>query len=214
MERFVTAWNGYTIYECDENVLFELAEFVVRENHRHHDPNSIPTIGEVESVYNEEMRLAGLSRILVARNEAGQIIGSIRITRWDWETTLPLEGLFGINPFDLNLKNKVTTFWHIGRFSIRKEGTHSTLHLMRTLMMYAVYPIVIEETGCLLAEVDRKLYNVLSKLGINVYQLAPSIHYLVSETIPVYSTSEAMIDFYNRNKYLMKQKSIYINFRK
>lgn len=69
-------------------------------------------------------------------------------------------------------------------------------------MIYAIYPIVNEVTGCLLAEVDRKLFNVLGKLGINVSQLAPSINYLASETIPVYSTSEAMMGFYDNNKYL------------
>lgn len=202
MEQFVTAGIGYTLYESDENVLYELAEFVVKENYRHHDYNSIPPIDEVENIYKEEKRLANISRVLVARNEVGRIIGSIRITRWDKKTILPLESLFGLNPLDLNFDNKITTFWHIGRFSISKEGTCSTMHLMRTLMINAVYPIVNEATGCLLAEVDRKLFNALGKLGINVSQLAPSIYYLASETIPVYSTSKAMMGFYERNKYL------------
>lgn len=200
MEQFLTAGKGYTIYESDENVLYELAEFVVRENYRHHsDLNSIPP-KEVEYVCNEERRLIGLSRVLVARNESGQIVGSIRITRWDKKTTLPLESLFGLDPLDLALDNKISTFWHIGRFSISSEEAFSTILLMRTLMIHAIYPIVNEVTGCLLAEVDRKLFNVLGKLGIIVSQLAPSIHYLASETIPVYSTSEAMMGFYNRNK--------------
>ncbi len=202
MEQFLTAGKGYTIYESDADVLYELAEFVVRENYRHHsDLNFIPT-KEVEYVCSEERRLIDLSRVLVARNESGQIIGSIRITRWDKKAKLPLESLFGLNPLDFATDNKVTTFWHIGRFSITKEGAFSTILLMRTLMIYAIYPIVNEVTGCLLAEVDRKLFNVLGKLGINVSQLAPSIHYLASETIPVYSTSKEMKGFYDRNKYL------------
>lgn len=202
MEQFLTAGKGYTIYESDENVLYELAEFVVKENYRHHsDLNSIPP-KEVEHVCNEERRLIGLSRVLVARNKSGQIIGSIRITRWDKKTTLPLESLFGLNPLELTLNHEVSTFWHIGRFSISNESEFSTILLMRTLMIYAIYPIVNEVTGCLLAEVDRKLFNVLGKLGINVSQLAPSINYLASETIPVYSTSEAMMGFYDNNKYL------------
>lgn len=203
MEQFVTAGKGYAIYESDDEVLYELAEFVVRENYLHHSGlKSIPPVCEIEDVCNEERRLINISRVLVARNGAGRIIGSIRITRWDKKTTLPLESLFGLNPLDLAFDNKVTTFWHIGRFSISKEGTYSTMHLMRTLMINAVYPIVNEVTGCLLAEVDRKLFNVLGKLGIFVHQLAPSIHYLASETIPVYSTSKAMMGFYERNKYL------------
>ncbi len=205
MEQFVTAGKDYAIYESDDEVLYELAEFVVRENYKHHwGINSLIPQKEVKHVFNEEKRLINQSRVLVARNGDGHIIGSIRITQWDKKTTLPLESLFGLNPLDLSFDNKVTTFWHIGRFSISKEGTYSTMHLMRTLMINAVYPIVNEVTGCLLAEVDRKLFNVLGKLGINVSQLAPSIHYLASETIPVYSTSKAMMDFYERNKYLYK----------
>lgn len=209
MEQFVTAGKGYAIYESDVEVLYELAEFVVRENYKHHSGiNSLIPKEEVKHVFNEEKRLINQSRVLVARNEAGQIIGSIRITQWDNKATLPLESLFGLNPFDLAFDNKVTTFWHIGRFSISKEGAFSTILLMKTLMIYAIYPIVNEVSGCLLAEVDQKLFNVLGKLGIFVYQLAPSIHYLASETIPVYSTSEAMRGFYELNKYLYNSSNL------
>lgn len=209
MEQFVTAGKGYAIYESDVEVLYELAEFVVRENYKHHSGiNSLIPKEEVKHVFNEEKRLINQSRVLVARNEAGQIIGSIRITQWDNKATLPLESLFGLNPFDLAFDNKVTTFWHIGRFSISKEGAFSTIILMKTLMIYAIYPIVNEVSGCLLAEVDQKLFNVLGKLGIFVYQLAPSIHYLASETIPVYSTSEAMRGFYELNKYLYNSSNL------
>ena len=203
MEQFLIAGKGYTIYESDEAVLYELAEFVVRENYQHHSElNTVIPQEEVEHVYNEEKGLINQSRILIARNESGKIIGSIRITQWDRMAKLPLEDLFGLNPLNLAISNEITVFWHIGRFSISKEGTFSTILLMRTLMIYAIYPIVNEVTGCLLAEVDRKLFNVLGKLGIIVSQLAPSINYLASETIPVYSTSEAMMGFYKRNKYL------------
>lgn len=209
MEQFVTAGKGYAIYESDDEILYELAEFVVRENYLHHSgQNSIPLLAEIENVCNEERRLINLSRVLVARNAEGQIIGSIRVTRWDKKTTLPLESLFGINPLDLNFDNEVTTFWHIGRFSISKIGVYSTMLLMKTLMIYAVYPIANDAAGCLLAEVDRKLFNVLGKLGIAVAQLAPSIHYLASETIPVYSTSEAMMSFYDQNKYLYEDSDL------
>lgn len=208
MEQFVTAGNGYAIYESDENVLYELAEFVVKENYRHHNHNSVPPKGEVDNVCKEEKRLINISRVFVARNDEGQIIGSIRITRWDNKTTLPLENLFGLNPLDLAFANEIATFWHIGRFSISKESAFSTILLMRTLMIYAIYPIVNEVSGCLLAEVDQKLFNVLGKLGIIVYQLAPSIHYLASETIPVYSTSVAMRGFYEQNKYLYNSSNL------
>lgn len=203
MERFLTTKEDYSIYESDEDVLSELAEFVVEENYRHHSVlnTDIPS-AEVERVFNEERRLINLSHILVARNKTGEIVGSIRITKWDRKTELPMETLFGLNPLDLAISTIVTTFWHIGRFSIRKDSQYSTILLMKILMIHAIYPIVKEVTGCLLAEVDRKLFNVLGKLGIAVSQLAPSINYLASETIPIYSTSEAMLEFYNRNKHL------------
>lgn len=202
MEQLITARNGYALYESDNDVLYELADFVVRENYRHHDNDSIPSTDEIENVCNEERRLINLSRVLIARNKEGHIIGSIRVTKWDNKTTLPLENLFGLNPLDLAFNNEVTTFWHIGRFSVSRGCIPSTMILMRTLMIHAIYPIIKESTGCLLAEVDRKLFNVLGKLGIIVSQLAPSIHYLASETIPIYSTSDSMMGFYDRNKYL------------
>lgn len=67
-----------------------------------------------------------------------------------------------------------------------------------------IYPIVNEVTGCLLTEVDRKLLNTIERIGIKNKgaSICPSIRYIASETIPVYSSSEVMIGFYNRNKYL------------
>lgn len=73
MEQFITAGKGYTIYESDDAVLYELAEFVVRQNYRHHSGlNSVIPREEVEHVYNEEKGLINQSRILIARNEYGK----------------------------------------------------------------------------------------------------------------------------------------------
>lgn len=203
MKHLIQKCQEYSIYEADEEELHEVAEFVVMENYLHHSKQpSLPSAIEIENIFEEERRLINISRALVARNKAGQIIGTIRITQWDKKTTLPLESLFGINPLDINLDKKVSKFWHIGRLSISKGEPYSTVNLMRTLMINAVYPVVKEGMGCLLAEVDRKLFGILGKLGIVVFQLAPSIPYLACETIPVYSTSEAMQGFYEQNKHL------------
>ena len=90
------------------------------------------------------------------------------------------------------MKCQVTNLGITRRFPVSKEESDLMVLLMKTLMVHVIYPIVNEVTGCLLAEVDRKLFNVLGKLGIIVSQLAPSINYLASETIPVYSISEAI----------------------
>lgn len=42
----------------------------------------------------------------------------------------------------------------------KKKGTCSTMHLIRILMIHAVYPLVKEVTSRLLAEVDLKLFNI------------------------------------------------------
>lgn len=204
MERFIIAREDYSIYESDEEVLPALAEFVVEENYRHHSAlnTSIPK-EEVERVLKEERTLINLSRIFIARDKMGRIIGSIRLTKWDRKTKLPLETLFGLNPLDLAISADVTTFWHVGRFSISQRGISSKNFLMKTLMIYALYPIIKDGTSCLLAEVDRKLFNILGKLGIIVTQIAPSTYYLASETIPICSKSEALISFYDRNKYFI-----------
>ena len=196
MERPIITTVDYTVFEADESVLWELATFVVRENYCHHSgedslcQNDIPRM--ITTVYQEERELSEISRILIVRNNAGEIIGTIRSTLWDRKTILPMERLFGINPLDCEFSKDISKFWHIGRFAIYNEGSKYPKSILKTLISTVTTPIRKERTGCLLAEVDRKLFKNLKVLGVDAHQIAPSIHYLASETIPIYSKSSEL----------------------
>lgn len=201
MEVPILVSDEYTIYEADSESIQEMAEFVVLENYRHHlKCNTIPEQC-VKQVIFEEQLLSQNSRVLIVRNKSGLIIGSIRINKWDKKTTLPIEKLFGIKILNLAFSQDVNKFWHIGRFAISHRATSTSVQLMITLILYAVHPIVREPDGCLIAEVDRKLYNILCRIGMPLHQLAPSIQYLASETIPVFSKSKDLLSFYNKYKH-------------
>lgn len=212
MEHPLLKRKGITLYRAAEDELPAVAEFVVKENYSHHSHNQEFNLkNEVEYVLDEERRIYNLSRIIVAKDANGRIIGSIRVARWDKKATLPLESLFGISPLDIPIRGEIKTFWHVGRFSISRMPDVSNNLLMRTLMIYAVYPIVHSPQSCLLAEVDRRLFGILGRIGIDAYQIAPSIHHLASETIPIYSVSSSMMKFYKRNKFLHRPNILTIS---
>lgn len=196
MERPIIKTKDYTVFESDEEVLWELSEFVVTENYLHHtngdDYCMNNTTKMISNVYKEEKKLYNNSRILIVRNSRGKIIGSIRSTLWDRQTSLPLEKLFGINPLDLDFSKQVSSFWHIGRFAINREGSRYSKSILKTLISAITEPVKNEPNGCIIAEVDKKLYNSLGTLGITAHQIAPSIQYLASETIPIYSKSNEL----------------------
>ena len=196
MEYPVIVTRDYTVYEADKSILWELATFVVEENYRHHCNNHIlspESLQEtISKVYQEEYGVSSASRILIVRDNAGRMIGSIISTLWDGKMKLPMEKLFGINPLDCDFSKGITKFWHIGRFAINREGVKYPKSILKTLISTVTTPIRKERTGCLLAEVDRKLFKNLKVLGVNANQIAPPIHYLASETIPIYSKSSEL----------------------
>lgn len=193
MEQPIITTVDYTVFEADESVLWELATFIVTENYYHHAKEDNLCLSDIQrmitKVYQEENELAEISRILIVRNNVGEIIGTIRSTLWDRKTKLPMERLFGINPLDCDFSKDVSKFWHIGRFAISREGSKYSKSILKTLISTITTPIQKEPAGCLLAEGDRKLFKNLKVLGIEAHQIAPSIHYLSSETIPIYSKS-------------------------
>lgn len=70
------------------------------------------------------------------------------------------------------------------------------------LMVYAIHPIIHTDQSYMVAETDSKLLKVMNALGIQTTQLGESLNYLASETIPVCSSREGLIPFYNRYKEL------------
>ena len=91
MKNLIYSNGLYAICQLDKKNLYELAEFVVRENYKHHDGDfSTESIREeIHAVYQEELQYFDNSMIFVVRNNAGKIIGSIRVFKWDRKKFLP-----------------------------------------------------------------------------------------------------------------------------
>lgn len=125
----------------------------------------------------------------MATNSSG-IIGSVKVTLWDEKTVLPIEKLFGIQVNKISGEHH--NIWHVGRFAISKSNG---LLLLKQLLVKAISTICSDTNGLLIAECDKKFVKALNLMGLKTEALAPSIFYLGSETIPIYSTYEWLNNF-------------------
>ena len=185
--------------------LMELAEFVVSENFKHHTVNEHLTNyeDEVNSIFEEETTYFKNADIFVSRDAKNDMIGSIRVLRWNLKDILPLQKIFGINPLLLNNYGFSRPTWHIGRFAIKK-GTRD-ICLLKQLMICAIEPICQDKNAIAYAECDSKLLGILHALGIQAYPIGEPISYLGSQTIPVTMSHPGLIDFYQKNRSLVRR---------
>lgn len=135
------------------------------------------------------------------------MVGSVKVTQWNKSIVLPIQKLFNFYPEVLE-QNGVRSIWHIGRFAIAKSEKEGA-KLLRRLITMAIYPICAEPDSIMLAECDSKFVKVLNLMGIKTGLLAPGIHYLGSETLPIYSTNEWLSAFLNRSPYYEEAVGFY-----
>jgi hypothetical protein len=184
--------------------LSELAKFVVEENFNHHSDSVMPEMqlqNDVKEVYNEELSYFKNSEIFVVKDPEGSIQGSIRVIKWDYKTTLPIQKLFNINPLGISYPQKVSSIWHIGRFATNKTNQDRTL--FKKLMVCAITPICKDENSVAFAECDSKLLRVMNLMGIKTDIIGKSINYLGSETVPISMNYDGLKGFYDANRYLV-----------
>lgn len=179
----------------------ELSEFIVRENYKHHSQSvqDADIAMETIEVFNEEQHHVRDSKIFLARNVCGKLIGSIRVFKWNRKDILPIQKIFNIDPLKCIGSDDSYSYWHIGRFAIDAYTGISTLTLFKQLMVLAIEPIVHDSNSFMVAEIDSKLLRVMNALGISTITLGKPIYYLASETIPVYSTKQGLTTFYNKH---------------
>lgn len=185
--------------------MFELAEFVVKENFNHHTNNDLPEgyDEDIKSIYREEVNYYENAKVFVSKDSLGSISGSIRVLKWNFIDILPLQKIFGINPLYAINEPGINEIYHIGRFAIKK-GIRD-INLFKQLMVCAIAPICEQKGNIAFAEIDSKLLRVLNLLGIKTITIGESINYLGSETIPIGMTYSGLINFYNENKHLVKE---------
>jgi len=189
------------------NQILDLSKFVVSENFNHHSNNvsSQEFNDDVNSIYKEESNFYKNSQIFVAKDSIGLIKGSIRILRWNYIDTLPIEKIFGINPLLTPEGAKANGIYHIGRLAISKEV--KDMNLFKKLIVCAISPICQDESNISYAEMDSKLLRILTLLKVKAKIIGKPIQYLGSETIPVSMDYNGLIEFYNTNKSLVGDSS-------
>lgn len=180
-----------------------MSKFVVTENFNHHanEVYSSSYQNDIESVYQEEMGFLKNSKIFIFKNDVNELIGTIRVLKWDFISPLPIQKMFDIDPFMCTEGNPINEIWHIGRFAIKK-GTRD-INLLKKLLVCAIAPVCVHKDNIAFAEIDAKLLRVLQLMGIKAKIVGKSIEYLGSETIPVSMSYNGLIDFYNENKNLV-----------
>lgn len=180
-----------------------LAEFIVTENFNHHADNVYPIDykEDIESIYKEELNYFDNAMAFAVRDHLGDILGAIRVLKWNYTDVLPIQKIFGINPLLITGHSPLKSIWHIGRFAIKQKVRD--ISLFKQLMVCAIAPICQNENSVAFAECDSKLLRVLKLLGIQATVIGDAVDYLGSETIPICMTYDGLIDFYNTNKDLV-----------
>jgi hypothetical protein len=194
--------------DIKKNELYELAQFVVKENSTHHRSDSQSDavfLSEVKQLYQEDISLFEHS-IYYTANLGRKIIGSVKVTLWDGEVMLPIEKLFGISCRQLASYYNKRYIWHVGRLAISKKDNPSGISLLMRLLTLAIGHICEHAGSLMIAECDKKLLRVLNLLNIQVKDLGEGIIYLGSETIPVYATDELLAAFLYKNPYVRAVK--------
>ncbi len=185
-----------------------MAKFVVTENNSHHlgtFQHGKNFLNEVKQVYQEDLSLYESSAFYIATFNK-KIIGSVKITLWDGQASLPLEKLFNIKCRDLPFADKL--IWQVGRLAISKTENPLGINLLKQLLTLAIYSICQHPDGVMVAECDKKLLRVLNLFGIKTEILAPGIEYLGSETIPIYATDEWLKIFCKNSNYVEQISNI------
>lgn len=182
----------------------KLAEFIIKENYIHHNQNYIYSEQRTRAIYEEEIQYRKNALVFALQDSKDNLIGTIRVVKWNYSDILPLEKIFSIHPFQVLEKNFEGEIWHIGRFAIRKnEG----LLPFKKLMTLAIGSVCGKEENIVFAECDTKLIKILYLMGIEPTIIGKSKYYLGSETIPILLTYNNLIKFYHINEYLIKDSS-------
>jgi hypothetical protein len=193
--------------KLQENQLFELAEFVVSENFKHHSNNNLPNdyMNDVNSIYKEELNFYENSEVYTTKDYSGSILGAIRVLKWNYIDVLPLQKIFGINPLLAINKPDINNIYHIGRFAVKKDVRD--INLFKKLLVCVAELICSHNGNIAFAECDSKLLRILNLLGVKTTVIGDSVNYLGSETIPIAMDYEGIIGFYNKNKHLVADVS-------
>lgn len=210
MNRLISTYGKYSIWPLSEYYLYQLAEFVVCQNHKHHTREIKGDFrSQVLIVYKEELLHSKHSQILTVTASDGRIICSLRLINWSREQLLPMQTHFNLLSF-MNALPCSTNIWHIGRFAVSAEVGSSGLTLFKLLLLYAMRPIYESNNDLALVRCDNKLLRTIRLMGVQIQSMGGSMEYLGSGTTPVYATRDGLANFFNKNRWLMDRCTVAI----
>lgn len=198
MEKIILLSERYVISKSNNDCALEVAEFIVRENQKHHNYEDLDiSLQMVEKILNFEKSIDNSTYFLV-RTLTGTLIGSIRVFHWDKRISLPIEEMFDVNPLIVIGNGQDYSYWHVGRFAISSCLGFSTIKVFKLLMKLAITPIVQDKKkSFMIAEIDCKLLRAMNHLGIETTTLGKPRICLFSMTAPICSTKKGLITYYN-----------------
>ena len=182
-------WDVYLLSSPHD--LLELSLFIIRQKFSQHLDQNLEIVNEI---YQEETKYFPNSFIFVLLNQEKQIVASIRIMKWDQKVEIPMQRDFILKNSDLLKQNYI--FWHIGRFAVDKKLRGDYFTIFKYLMGIASCFISMDSKGCMLAEIDSRLFHTMNKMGIKLTELSDPVYFLGSECIAAYTLKDSIMDYY------------------
>lgn len=212
MKKLLRNFKDFTLWEIsDENELFQIDRFVLNVYYYHHlKQNNYPP-SELKKLIVEDVEALPDSYFYVIFDDKGEIVGTIKLQRWNQKTVLSIEKDFKVNLkyFIHELPFRPAGIFHIGRFAINQEKIkrnqvlkQNRITIMKLLMYYALIPIFKETSNIFFCECDEKLYTRLALLGLHTQIIGRPRVYLGSKTVPIYCNQAGMRNFIRLNKHL------------
>lgn len=113
MEKLIFKNESYLItLSVDDSNIYEIADFVVRENRMQHAPdeNTSFLYHDIDKVYKEESTYRN-KLLYIVRDLSGRLIGCIRIFKWNKSDILPIKNIFGVDPSKSLYSQSDTVYW-------------------------------------------------------------------------------------------------------
>lgn len=209
MDKLLTKFDDYSLWLADRTSLREISNFIIRTNYEFHMGALIFPKDEIEDNYRHIYENHEASYFYILKDNNGDYIGTIKSQKWDQQSPLPIEKMFGIDvkSFAANLPFVTNEIWHIGCFAIDQKKIlndqnlmHKRISILKTLLMCALNHVYPNPRNIFLAECDKKLHQTLRVLKIDCEVIGKSIFYLGSETVPMFNTGKGIKTFFESHR--------------
>lgn len=210
MDRLIKDFGTFSLWSVSFEGLAEFAQFVVKTNYKSHQKTYSSCQDEINAVFEQEQNLYFKSKLYAIKDQNCNYLGSIRLSKWSEDITLPITEKFGINLKKLFISKNINPeeVWHVGRLAVNREPLRETGYslnqrseILKVLMTQALTPICKKEGNVLLAECDERFLKMAPNFDLTNFELVGKpLHYLGSPAIPVMNTVPNLLPFLEKNK--------------